>query len=84
MWRNPSKYTFRESCEEMPELKLRDGTRKIFYNCRYRGEDLPEELQKLYEGMGCHTRCERRWHRRRPSGRCVISFRPELEQAWFF
>ena len=44
-----SKYTFRESCEEMPELKLGDGTRKVFYNCCYRGEGLPEELQKLYE-----------------------------------
>ena len=44
-----SRYTFREYCEEMPDLKLGDGTRKVFYNCKYRGDDLPEELQKLYE-----------------------------------
>ena len=43
------RYTFRESCEELPELKLEDGARKIFYNCRYRGEELPEELKRLYE-----------------------------------
>ena len=47
--RGLSKYTFRECCEEMPELKLGDGTRKVFYNCCYQGEDLPEELQKLYD-----------------------------------
>ena len=44
-----SRYTFRESCDELPEFKLEDGTKKIFYNCRYRGAELPEELQKLYE-----------------------------------
>ena len=44
-----SRYTFRESCEEFPELRLEDGTKKVFYNCRYSGEDIPEELRKLYE-----------------------------------
>ena len=43
-----SRYTFRECCEESPDLRLGDGTRKIFYNCSYHGGDLPEELQKLY------------------------------------
>ena len=44
-----SKYTFLESSEEMPGLRLEDGTKKVFYNCRYQGGDIPEELQKLYE-----------------------------------
>lgn len=43
------KYTFRERCDEMPELALNDGTVKIFYNCRYKGEDIPEDLRKLYD-----------------------------------
>jgi predicted transposase/invertase (TIGR01784 family) len=43
-----SSYTFRECCEECPDLRLGDGTRKVFYNCKYQGDDLPEELQKLY------------------------------------
>ena len=42
-------YTFTESCEEKPELKLGDGTVKIFYNCCYKGEDIPEGLRKLYD-----------------------------------
>ena len=44
-----SRYTFRECCEEKPELRLNDGTRKIFYNCCYKGKDLPDELRKLYD-----------------------------------
>ncbi len=43
-----SRYTFCESCKEMPELRLGDGTRKIFYNCCYKGNDLPEDVRKLY------------------------------------
>ncbi len=43
-----SRYTFRECCEEKPELRLGDGTRKIFYNCCYKGNDLPEDVRKLY------------------------------------
>ncbi len=43
-----SRYTFRECCEERLDLRLGDGTMKIFCNCRYQGGDLPEELQKLY------------------------------------
>jgi len=46
---NKGVYTFREKCEEKPELGLNDGTTKIFYNCTYQGEDLPEELEKLYK-----------------------------------
>ena len=44
-----SRYTFRESCEEDQALRLGDGTRKIFYNCSYNGEDLSEDLRKLYD-----------------------------------
>ena len=44
-----SMYTFRECCDEKPELRLKDGTRKIFYNCCYEGDDLPDELKKLYD-----------------------------------
>ena len=43
------RYTFRECCEEKPELKLKDGTRKIFYNSCYEGNNLPEELKKFYD-----------------------------------
>ena len=43
------KYTFQECCGEMPGLTLGDGTQKIFYNCKYQGNDLPEELRKLYD-----------------------------------
>ena len=28
---------------------LNDGTLKVFYNCRYKGEDIPDELRKLYD-----------------------------------
>ena len=43
-----SQYTFSEFCKEKPDLSLGDGTVKIFYNCCYKGEDIPEDLRKLY------------------------------------
>ncbi len=43
------RYTFTESCREKAELELNDGTRKIFFNCCYRGEELTEALRKLYD-----------------------------------
>lgn len=43
-----SKYTSRERCEEDPEIQFGDGTTKIFYNCCYKGEDIPEDLRQLY------------------------------------
>ena len=46
--RGLSKYTFREQCEEDPEIQFGDGTTKIFYNCCYKGKDIPENLGKLY------------------------------------
>ena len=44
-----SKYTFKECCEEDPRILLKDGTRKIFYNCTYKGIDIPKNLRKLYD-----------------------------------
>lgn len=44
-----SQYTFYETCEEDHELKLNDGTIKIFYNCTYVGEDIPENLREFYD-----------------------------------
>ena len=42
-------YTFRECCIEDRNLELGDGTTKIFYNCTYEGNDLPEEIRDLYD-----------------------------------
>ncbi len=44
-----SQYTFYETCEEDHELKLNDGTEKIFYNCTYAGEDIPDNLREFYD-----------------------------------
>ena len=30
-------------------MTLNDGTIKIFYNCSYKGEDIPDALRKLYD-----------------------------------
>ena len=43
------KYTFHERCDEKPEICLDDGTVKIFYNCSYKGEDIPDELKLFYD-----------------------------------
>ena len=43
-----SKYTFRERCDEDNNIILGDGTRKIFYNCTYSGDDLPKDLKDFY------------------------------------
>lgn len=44
-----SQYTFCETCEEDHKLKLNDGTVKIFYNCSYDGEDIPDSLREFYD-----------------------------------
>ena len=44
-----SRYTFMERCEELPELKLKDGTLKLFFNCKYQGKDISEELRQFYD-----------------------------------
>ncbi len=33
---------------EDPEIQFGDGTTKIFYNCCYKGKDIPEDLRQLY------------------------------------
>ena len=43
------KYTFESRCKEEPDLVLPDGTEKIFFNCGYHAEDIPENLKALYE-----------------------------------
>ena len=32
-----------------PEIVLGDNTTKVFYNCTYRGNDLPDDLKSFYE-----------------------------------
>lgn len=43
------RYSFRERCDEEPNLILQNGIRKVFYNCCYNGNDLPEDLGFFYE-----------------------------------
>lgn len=47
--RGRSVYTFKERCNENSEIELDDGTAKIFYNCTYSGNDLPESLREFYD-----------------------------------
>ncbi len=42
------KYTFNLKCEEEDSIRLDDGTTRIFFNCRYTGKDIPEEMIDLY------------------------------------
>lgn len=57
------RYTFSERCREDPELALEDGTEKIFFNCSYSGEEIPESLRSLYDyvenGHVCNELTER-------------------------
>ena len=41
-------YTFRNRCEEVPELELQDYTVKYFFNCTCEGVEIPENMQALY------------------------------------
>ena len=43
------RYTFRERCIEDDTLLLGDGTTKVFYNCTYKGDNIPDDLKHLYE-----------------------------------
>lgn len=43
------RYTFSEICEEDKDLHLCSGTRKIFYNTKAKGDDVPEPVKKLFE-----------------------------------
>ncbi len=31
---------------------MHDGTEKVFYNCKYEGEDIPDGIRHLYEFIG--------------------------------
>ncbi|MGN0402445.1 MAG: hypothetical protein ACI4HQ_09340 [Acetatifactor sp.] len=42
-------YTFRNRCDEEPELVLQDGTVKYFFNCTCEGEEIPENMQALFK-----------------------------------
>lgn len=42
-------YTFRERCDEFPDMTLDDGTVKRFYNCCYEGDDIPQDLKEFYD-----------------------------------
>ena len=42
------RYTFRNKCEEMPELALQDHAVKYFFNCTCQSEGVPDGIQALY------------------------------------
>ncbi|MBP5275477.1 MAG: Rpn family recombination-promoting nuclease/putative transposase [Lachnospiraceae bacterium] len=42
-------YTFNYTCKENQEIQLKDGATRVFYNCTYEGEDLPEDIKKFYK-----------------------------------
>ena len=44
-----SRYTFGSRCEEDLSVALNDGATRIFYNCSYDGEDIPDDLKRFYE-----------------------------------
>lgn len=44
-----AQYTIRGRCDENTEITIDDGAERILYNCCYEGEDIPEELRKLYD-----------------------------------
>ena len=44
-----SRYTFRERCDEEQSITLEDGTIKVFYNCAYKADDIPDEIRKFYD-----------------------------------
>ncbi len=39
---------FYEKCEEAEDIFLEDVTMKIFFNCCYNGNDVPDDIRKLY------------------------------------
>ncbi|MCR5236196.1 MAG: Rpn family recombination-promoting nuclease/putative transposase [Lachnospiraceae bacterium] len=44
-----SKYTLRGICEEDRDIIIDDGAERIFYNCSYRGGDIPADLRQFYD-----------------------------------
>ena len=43
------KYTFMNVCKENTNLCLKDGTFKIFYNCASKAEEIPKDVEALYQ-----------------------------------
>ena len=46
--RGLSQYTFRGLCEEDAGTQINDGATRVFYNCSYKGDDVPEDIRELY------------------------------------
>ena len=46
--RGLSQYTFRGLCEEDAGIRINDGATRVFYNCSYKGDDVPEDIRELY------------------------------------
>ena len=44
-----ARYTFKNQCVEDQKLKLEDRTTKVFFNCCYEGNDIPEDVRNLYD-----------------------------------
>ena len=42
------RYTFRNRCDEEPDIVLQDETLKYFFNCTCEGKEIPESMQMLY------------------------------------
>ena len=42
-------YSFRETCAENTDILLEDGIEKVFFNCAYKGEDIPKDLMNFYD-----------------------------------
>ncbi|MCR4922652.1 MAG: Rpn family recombination-promoting nuclease/putative transposase, partial [Lachnospiraceae bacterium] len=43
-----SKYSFKSICMENKDLILEDESSRIFFNCTYKGNDIPHDLKDLY------------------------------------
>ena len=43
------RYTFKARCDEDNNVILYDGAIRIFYNCKYKGGDIPQDLRDLLD-----------------------------------
>ena len=43
------RYTFKARCDEDNKIILQDGAVRIFYNCKYKGGDIPQNLRDLFD-----------------------------------
>ena len=58
-----ARYTFREKCEEDTNISMNDAATKVFFNCKYKGIDIPEDLREFYEYVE-NGKCENSLTRR--------------------